>query len=55
MLELCFFLSRQHSICTDHYFVSATGAKWITIINGVHYFKKRCLAAFSLRNLIVFD
>jgi len=29
------------------------GAKRITIINVVHIFKKCCLAAFSLRNLIV--
>jgi len=31
------------------------GAKRITIINVVHFLKKRCLAAFSLRNLIVFN
>ena len=30
-------------------------AKRITIINVVHFLKKRCLAAFSLRNLIVFN
>ena len=29
------------------------GAKRITIINVVHFLKKRCLAAFSLRNLIL--
>jgi len=29
------------------------GAKRITIINVVHFFKKRCLAAFTVRSLIV--
>ena len=36
----------------DYFFL--LGAKLITIIDVVHFLKKRCLAAFSLRNLIVF-
>jgi len=30
-------------------------AKRITVINVVHFFKKGCLAAFSVRNVIAFN
>ena len=43
---------RQTS-CSTLWLLFLLGAKRITIINAVHFFKKRCLAAFSLRILII--
>ena len=40
---------------TTFWLLFLLGAKRITIINVVHFFKKRCLVAFVVRNLIVFN
>ena len=43
----------RQTACSTFWLLFLLGAKRITIINVVHFFKKRCLAAFSLRILTI--
>ena len=38
--------------CSTTFWLFLLGAKRFTITNVVHFFKKRCIVAFSVRNLI---
>jgi len=38
--------------CSTTFWLFVLGAKWFTIINVVHFLKKRYIVAFSFRNLI---
>ena len=54
-LDIAVSASSNRLFFYDLLIIFLLGAKLITIIDVVHFLKKRCLAAFSLRNLIVFN
>jgi len=54
-LDIAVSASSNRLVFYDLLIVIFVGTKRITIINVVHFSKKRCLAAFSLRSLIVFN
>jgi len=55
----CWLLLKQFVATTNRLFyvllIIFLRAKRITIINVVHFLKKRCLVAFVVRNLIFFN
>jgi len=53
-LDIAVSASSNRLFFYDLMIIILLGAKLITIINVVHFLKKRCSAAFSIRNLIVF-
>ena len=54
-LDITVSASSNRLFFSDLLIIILFGAKRITIINVVHFLKKHCLAAFSVRNLIVFN